>query len=80
MQQNLNDMKKTFQSELKNNIQANKLVANNTNQNSVTSPVEDDINNKYMKHVLIKFLTSSEYEVQYRICIFFIFIFFSEFL
>lgn len=29
---------------------------------------DDDVNFKYLKHVLIKFLTSREYEVQFVIC------------
>jgi golgin subfamily A protein 1 len=30
---------------------------------------DDDVNFKYLKHVLIKFLTSREYEVRYDTCI-----------
>ncbi|XP_065214124.1 golgin subfamily A member 1-like isoform X1 [Planococcus citri] len=81
LQQNLNDVKKTFQDELKNNppvavassatatATATGIAnasANNCSDflNHDLDGIEDDINFKYMKHVLIKFLTSSEYEAQ----------------
>lgn len=85
LQQNLNDVKKTFQDELKNNppvavaatatATANSIASGNANANANATDcsdflnhdldgIEDDINFKYMKHVLIKFLTSSEYEAQ----------------
>lgn len=44
--------------ELKNRVETNKTVTH-------SCPIEEDINFKYMKHVLIKFLTSSEYEVSF---------------
>lgn len=43
-----------------NNNLHKKLSANNTNQ---LSSLHDDVNFKYLKHVIFKFLTSREYEV-----------------
>lgn len=57
LQQKLIDMKKTLQEELKSNID-NSAKSNNSGKVS-----EEDINYKYLKHVLVKFLTSSEHEV-----------------
>ncbi|XKL68716.1 hypothetical protein PGB90_006485 [Kerria lacca] len=52
LQQNLIDVKNALQNEIKNKVNINCNIS------------EDDISFKYMKHVLIKFLTSSEYEAQ----------------
>ena len=45
-----------------NNNLHKKLSANNTNQ---LSSLHDDVNFKYLKHVIFKFLTSREYEVMF---------------
>lgn len=72
LNQRLADMKKTLQHELKINT-ANSNMNNNMNKsNSVTNTiindrnltqnpaVMDDVNFKYLKHVILKFLTSRE--------------------
>ncbi|XP_036148173.1 golgin subfamily A member 1 [Monomorium pharaonis] len=73
LQQRLTDMKKTLQRELKipsssldNDIDASAAILNPSSSKTVTARhnnnKEDDVNFKYLKHVLIKFLTSREYE------------------
>lgn len=61
-------MKKTFQDELKSSTTPTAENYNNcsynADHNNDCDSTEDDINFKYMKHVLIKFLTSSDYEVR----------------
>nr|CAD7462791.1 unnamed protein product [Timema tahoe] len=78
LQQRLGDMKKTLQRELKAGgdsgdyeagvailtPSSSKTITNN-HTSSNTSSSEDDVNFKYLKHVLIKFLTSREYEAQH---------------
>jgi len=67
-------MKKTLQRELKipsssldNDVDASVAILNPSSSKTVTARYnnsrEDDVNFKYLKHVLIKFLTSREYEV-----------------
>jgi len=67
-------MKKTLQRELKipsssldNDTDASVAILNPSSSKTVTARYnnsrEDDVNFKYLKHVLIKFLTSREYEV-----------------
>jgi len=67
-------MKKTLQRELKipsssldNDADASVAILNPSSSKTVTARYnnsrEDDVNFKYLKHVLIKFLTSREYEV-----------------
>lgn len=72
LQQRLTDMKKTLQRELKvptSSIDSDNEAAiiNPSMSKTVTAKtgnsIEDDVNFKYLKHVLIKFLTSREYEV-----------------
>lgn len=78
----LTDMKKALQQELRapgqnfDNLELNNPVAVITPSQSTTKNVhpptnshkdEDDINFKYLKHVIIKFLTSREYEAQHLI-------------
>ena len=78
-QQRLSDMKKTLQKELKNqNNDADSLTVP-TSASSSTAPKSpilskspqpvksemDEVNFKYLKHVIFKFLTSREYEVIY---------------
>ncbi|XP_071568165.1 uncharacterized protein [Temnothorax nylanderi] len=73
LQQRLTDMKKTLQRELKipsssldNDANASAAILNPSSSQTVTArhnnSREDDVNFKYLKHVLIKFLTSREYE------------------
>jgi len=73
LQQRLTDMKKTLQRELKipsslldNDADASAAILNPSSSKTVTArhtnSREDDVNFKYLKHVLIKFLTSREYE------------------
>ncbi|KAL6259950.1 hypothetical protein P5V15_009859 [Pogonomyrmex californicus] len=73
LQQRLSDMKKTLQRELKipfssldSDIDAPAAILNPSSSKTVTArhnnSREDDVNFKYLKHVLIKFLTSREYE------------------
>lgn len=67
-------MKKTLQRELKvpsssldSDVEASAAILNPSSSKTVTArhnnSREDDVNFKYLKHVLIKFLTSREYEV-----------------
>jgi len=74
LQQRLADMKKTLQRELKipsssldSDAEASAAILNPSSSKTVTAKHnnsrEDDVNFKYLKHVLIKFLTSREYEV-----------------
>ncbi|XP_039279435.1 golgin subfamily A member 1 [Nilaparvata lugens] len=80
LQQRIADMKKTLQRELKssdpggggvtNNVNSNLSSGeqnhiSNSNQNSGSVPFDNDVNFKYLKHVLIKFLTCREYEAQH---------------
>lgn len=73
LQQRLADMKKTLQRELKipsssldSDAEASAAILNPSSSKTVTAKHnnsrEDDVNFKYLKHVLIKFLTSREYE------------------
>ncbi|XP_072760195.1 uncharacterized protein [Anoplolepis gracilipes] len=73
LQQRLTDMKKTLQRELKipsssldSDAEASAAILNPSSSKTVTAKHnnsrEDDVNFKYLKHVLIKFLTSREYE------------------
>lgn len=83
MQQRLTDMKKTLQRELKipfssldNDAEASAAILNPSSSKTVTAKHnnsrEDDVNFKYLKHVLIKFLTSREYEVHIYFDLFYI--------
>jgi len=88
LQQRLTDMKKTLQRELKipsssldNDADASVAILNPSSSKTVTARYnnsrEDDVNFKYLKHVLIKFLTSREYEVNINsdlIYIFFLYV------
>lgn len=79
LQMRLNDMKKALQQELRapgqnaDNQEINNPVAVISPSQSTTKHLhnsnchkdEDDINFKYLKHVIIKFLTSREYEAQH---------------
>lgn len=76
MQQRLADMKKTLQRELRvpsssldSDVESSVAVLSPSSSKTVTAKQsnsrEDDVNFKYLKHVLIKFLTSREYEVSY---------------
>lgn len=69
-------MKKTLQRELKANDPGGgggggsivtEITTNNhsvpNSRTAVLTTADDDVNFKYLKHVLIKFLTSREYEV-----------------
>ncbi|XP_011146317.1 golgin subfamily A member 1 isoform X2 [Harpegnathos saltator] len=73
LQQRLADMKKTLQRELRiptssldSDVEASAAILNPSSSKTVTArhnnSREDDVNFKYLKHVLIKFLTSREYE------------------
>lgn len=73
LQQRLTDMKKTLQRELRvpsssldSDVEPSIAILNPSSSKTVTarqtSSREDDVNFKYLKHVLIKFLTSREYE------------------
>lgn len=75
LQQRLSDMKKTLQRELRvpssaldnDVVESPPAILNPSSSQTVTakqtSTREEDVNFKYLKHVLIKFLTSREYEV-----------------
>ena len=76
LQQRLADMKKTLQKELRvpsssldSDAEPSAAIINPSSSKTVTAnhnnpaPREEDVNFKYLKHVLIKFLTSREYEV-----------------
>ncbi|KAK5646660.1 hypothetical protein RI129_005124 [Pyrocoelia pectoralis] len=82
LQLRLADLKKTLQQELRtpgstnyhNDLQDNNsaavLMPSHTSTKNLQHNIrkdEDDINFKYLKHVLIKFLTSREYEAQHLI-------------
>ncbi|KAK2587953.1 hypothetical protein KPH14_004039 [Odynerus spinipes] len=72
LQQRLTDMKKTLQRELRvpatsldNDAEPSAAILNPSSSKTVTArhvSMKDDVNFKYLKHVLIKFLTSREYE------------------
>ncbi|OXU23753.1 hypothetical protein TSAR_013185 [Trichomalopsis sarcophagae] len=73
LQQRLADMKKTLQRELRvpsssldSDAEPSAAILNPSSSKTVTAKHsnsrEDDVNFKYLKHVLIKFLTSREYE------------------
>lgn len=76
-QQRLSDMKKTLQKELKNQNNDPDNLSVPTSASSSTAPKSpvlpkapqpaknemDEVNFKYLKHVIFKFLTSREYEV-----------------
>ncbi|XP_047361993.1 golgin subfamily A member 1 isoform X2 [Vespa velutina] len=73
LQQRLTDMKKTLQRELRvpsasldNDAEPSTAILNPSSSKTVTATkhanLKDDVNFKYLKHVLIKFLTSREYE------------------
>lgn len=76
-QQRLSDMKKTLQKELKNQNNDPDSLSVPTSASSSTAPKSpvlpkapqpaknemDEVNFKYLKHVIFKFLTSREYEV-----------------
>ncbi|XP_043275859.1 golgin subfamily A member 1 isoform X3 [Venturia canescens] len=73
LQQRLGDMKKTLQRELRvpsssldSDAEPTAAILNPSSSQTVTAKStnsrEDDVNFKYLKHVLIKFLTSREYE------------------
>lgn len=72
LQQHLIDMKKTLQRELRipsasldNDAETSTAILNPSSSKTVTARhvnFKDDVNFKYLKHVLIKFLTSREYE------------------
>lgn len=76
-QQRLADMKKTLQKELKNQNNGEVVAADGgllavspaaARKNTASSPAKasnetDEVNFKYLKHVIFKFLTSREYEV-----------------
>lgn len=75
LQQRLSDMKKTLQRELRvpssaldnDVVESPPAILNPSSSQTVTAKQnntkEEDVNFKYLKHVLIKFLTSREYEV-----------------
>ena len=75
MQQRLADMKKTLQRELR--VPTSSLDSDAEQYTTTINPnlsdtasakvntKDDDVNFKYLKHVLIKFLTSREYEVKH---------------
>lgn len=77
LQQRLSDMKKTLQRELKANDPGggggsivNEITTMNNHsvpnsRTAILTTADDDVNFKYLKHVLIKFLTSREYEAQH---------------
>lgn len=68
-------MKKTLQRELRvpsssldSDVESSAAILNPSSSKTVTAKQnsrDDDVNFKYLKHVLIKFLTSREYEVNY---------------
>lgn len=73
LNQRLGDMKKTLQNELKINMANSKSTSGTTtlinrmdNENVIdknrsnSTVVMDDVNFKYLKHVILKFLTSRE--------------------
>ncbi|XP_066596386.1 golgin subfamily A member 1-like [Prorops nasuta] len=73
LQQRLSDMKKTLQRELRvpsssldSDAEPAAAILNPSSSKTITArnnnSKEDDVNFKYLKHVLIKFLTSREYE------------------
>ncbi|XP_014611277.1 PREDICTED: golgin subfamily A member 1 isoform X3 [Polistes canadensis] len=72
LKQRLTDMKKTLQRELRvpsasldNDAEPSTAILNPSSSKTVTAKhvnLKDDVNFKYLKHVLIKFLTSREYE------------------
>ncbi|XP_015175210.1 PREDICTED: golgin subfamily A member 1-like isoform X2 [Polistes dominula] len=72
LKQRLTDMKKTLQRELRvpsasldNDAESSTAILNPSSSKTVTAKhvnLKDDVNFKYLKHVLIKFLTSREYE------------------
>ncbi|XP_034934379.1 golgin subfamily A member 1 [Chelonus insularis] len=73
LQQRLTDMKKTLQKELRlpascvdNDIEPSAAILIPSSSKTVSAKnsnfQDDDVNFKYLKHVLIKFLTSREYE------------------
>ncbi|XP_071875892.1 uncharacterized protein isoform X2 [Bombus fervidus] len=73
LQQRLTDMKKTLQRELRvpsssldSDVEPSAAILKPSSSKTVTarhnSTRDDDVNFKYLKHVLIKFLTSREYE------------------
>ncbi|XP_015592621.1 golgin subfamily A member 1 isoform X2 [Cephus cinctus] len=73
LQQRLSDMKKTLQRELRvpsssldSDAEPSAAILSPSSSKTVTAKQsnsrEDDVNFKYLKHVLIKFLTSREYE------------------
>ena len=79
LQQRLGDMKKTLQRELRvpsssfdSDIEQSAAILNPSSSQTVNAKNsnirEDDVNFKYLKHVLIKFLTSREYEVRFFRC------------
>ena len=72
-------MKKTLQRELRvpsssfdSDIEQSAAILNPSSSQTVNAKNsnirEDDVNFKYLKHVLIKFLTSREYEVRFFRC------------
>lgn len=75
LQQRLTDMKKTLQKELRvpvstldsdTEVATAAAVINPSSTQTVTvkqAPKEEDVNFLYLKHVIMKFLTSREYEV-----------------
>lgn len=74
LQQRLADIKKTLQRELKmpsssldNDLESPTAILCPSSSKTITAKnsnsQEEDVNFKYLKHVLIKFLTSREYEV-----------------
>lgn len=80
LQLRLADMKKTLQQELRTTNNSNFYNDMTDNSAAVLMPSqistknmtntgvrrdEDDVNFKYLKHVIIKFLTSREYEAQH---------------
>jgi len=80
-------MKKTLQRELKipsssldNDADASVAILNPSSSKTVTARYnnsrEDDVNFKYLKHVLIKFLTSREYEVNINSDLIYIYFFY----
>lgn len=74
-------MKKTLQRELKaSDPGGGEVTSNNhsvTNSRSIVQPTDEDVNFKYLKHVLIKFLTCREYEVMI-VCTFMSFVIYDK--
>lgn len=64
LNQRLVDMKKTLQHELKGTLNSSNgngmMIESSTPVTPAPQPIMDDVNFKYLKHVILKFLTSRE--------------------